>query len=214
MKVQILLIAVVLLLAFVVGAATASNPDRIGTAGAQELMIPNSARGLALGGSVVADAGGVEMLYYNPAAVASVRNVEAYFTNLQYIADMDKNYVAVAARTGFGTVAITADVLSIGDIIETTEESPEGTGRVFTPNFAILGISYARYMTDQVRVGVTGKLINESILEAQATGVAFDAGILYRPGPRGVSFGLAVKNFGPNMHFTGADFDQMFLTGS
>lgn len=214
MKVQILLSAAVLLLALTVGVATASNPDRIGTAGAQELTIPNSARGVALGGGVVADAGGVEMLYYNPAAVASVRRVEAYFTHLSYIADMDKSYVGVAYRTGFGTLAITADVLSIGDIIETTEESPEGTGRVFSPNFAILGVSYARYMTDQVRVGATAKLINESILDAQATGVAFDAGILYRPGPRGVSFGLAVKNFGPNMHFSGADFESFHRTSN
>jgi hypothetical protein len=212
MKVQILSGAVVLLLAFVAGVATAANSDRIGTAGAQELMIPNSARGLALGGGVVADAGGVEMLYYNPAAVASVRNVEAYFTNLQYIADMDKSYVAVAVKTGFGTLAVTADVLSIGDIIETTEDSPEGTGRVFSPNFSILGVSYGRYMTDQVRVGGSLKLVNEKILEASATGLAFDAGIIYRPGPRGVSFGLAVKNFGPNMRFSGSDFESFHQT--
>jgi hypothetical protein len=214
MKGQILLVVSVLIIAFGVGTAPASNPDRIGTAGAQELTIPNSPRGLALGGGVVADAGGLEMLFYNPAAIASVRKVEATFSNLQYIADMEKNYVAVAATSGFGTLAVSADVLSIGDIIETTEENPEGTGRIFSPNFSVLGISYGRYMTGQVRVGGTLKLINEEILQAQASGIAFDAGILYHAGVRGLSFGLAVKNFGPNMRFSGSDFESFHRTSA
>lgn len=211
---RILFTTAALLLTLAVGAAMAGNADRIGTAGGQELTIPNSARGLALGGGAVADAGGVEMLFYNPAAIAGVRSIEAYFSNLQYIADMDKSYVAVAAKTGFGTIAVSADVLSIGDIIETTEENPEGTGRIFSPNFSILGLSYGRYMTDQVRIGATVKVVNESILQAQSTGISFDAGILYRLSEQGVSFGLAVKNFGPNMRFDGSDFESFHRTST
>ncbi|MFB3909088.1 MAG: PorV/PorQ family protein [Candidatus Eisenbacteria bacterium] len=207
-----ILFGAVLLLALAVSGATAGNPDRKGTAGAQELLIPNSARGLALGGGMVADPGGVEMLYYNPAAIAGVRNVEAYFTNLSYLADTDKNYVAVAARTGFGTISISADVFSLGDIMETTEESPEGTGRTISPNFSVLGLSYGRFLTDVVTVGGTVKLINESILQAHATGVCFDAGIQYRPGPEGIWAGLVLKNFGPNMQFRGSDFESFHRT--
>jgi hypothetical protein len=125
---------------------------------------------------------------------------------------MNKNHVSVGVRTGGGTIAVSADVLAIGDIVETTEENPEGTGRVFSPNFSVLGLSYGRHMTDQVRVGATAKLVNESIADAQASGVAFDAGILYKGGPRGFSFGLAVKNFGPNMRFTGSDFESFHST--
>ena len=208
MKVRILCGTAVLLLALFAGVATASNPDRIGTAGANELLIPNSARGLALGAGLTADPGGIEDLYYNPAAIAGVNNVEAYFSNYSYIADMTKNYFAVGAKTGFGTIAVSVDVLSIGDIIETTEEDPEGTGRIFSPNFSILGLSYGRYMTDQVTVGATMKIISESILQTRATGAAFDMGIQYRPGPKGLWFGLALKNFGPNMKFSGSDFES------
>jgi hypothetical protein len=211
MRVRILCCTAVLLLALAAG-ANAGNPDRVGTSGAQELTIPNSARGLALGSGMVADPGGLDMLFYNPAAIAGVTGVEAYFSNLQYIADMRKNYVGVAAKTGLGTIGVTADVLSIGDIEETTEENPEGTGRIFSPNFSILGISYARYMTDQVTVGATFKVINESVFQLHSTGMAFDAGIQYRPGPKGVWFGLAVKNFGPNMKFSGSDFESFHNT--
>ncbi len=213
MRVRILCCTAVLLLALV-GGAFAGNPDRIGTSGGQELTIPNSARGMALGSGMVADPGGVDMLFYNPAAIAGVTGVEAYFSNLKYIADMKKNYVGVAAKTSFGTIGVTADVLSIGDIEETTEENPNGTGRVFSPNFSILGLSYARYMTDQVTIGATFKVVSESVLQLHSTGLAFDAGIQYRPGPKGVWFGLAVKNFGPNMKFTGSDFESFHRTGS
>ncbi len=213
MRVRILCCTAVLLLAFAAG-ADAGNSDRIGTAGASELTIPNSARGLALGSGLVADPGGVEMLFYNPAAIAGVTGVEAYFSNLKWIGETKKNYVAVAAKTAFGTIGVSADVLSIGDIEETTEESPEGTGRVFSPNFSILGLSYARYMTDQVTLGLSAKVVSESVLQIHATGLAFDAGIQYRPGPKGVWIGLAVKNFGPNMTFSGSDFESFHRTGS
>jgi hypothetical protein len=212
MKIRVLSITTVLLLALLAGAAVAGNPSRIGTAGAQELRIPNSARGLALGSGLVGDPGGVEVLYYNPASIAGVNRVEAYFSNFSYIADMTKNYLAVATRTSFGTIAVSADVFSIGDIIETTEENPDGTGRIFSPNFSILGLSYGRYMTDQVTVGATVKLISESVLQTHASGLAFDAGIQYRPGPRGLWVGLALKNFGPNMRFEGGDFESFHQT--
>jgi hypothetical protein len=201
-----------LLLGLLAGAAWASNPDRTGTAGGQELKIPNSARGMALGGGLVSDPGGVEMLYYNPAAIAGVTRVEAYFSNLAYFANMSKNYFAVAAKTDMGTFAASADILSIGDIEETTEENPEGTGRIFSPNFSMLGLSYGRYMTDLVTIGATAKLVNESILQTSATGLVFDAGIQYRPGPKGLLLGLAIKNFGPSMTFNGSDFESFHST--
>ncbi len=211
MRVRILCCTAVLLLA-VAGGADAGNPDRIGTAGAQELLIPNSARGLALGSGLVADPGGVEMLFYNPAAIAGVTGVEAYFSNLKYLADMKKNYIAVAAKTSFGTIGVSADVLSVGDIEETTEENPEGTGRIFSPTFSTLGLSYARYMTDQVTLGLTAKVVSESVFQIRSTGLAFDAGIQYRPGPKGVWIGIAVKNFGPNMKFSGSEFESFHRT--
>jgi hypothetical protein len=169
---------------------------------------------MALGGGMVSDPGGVELLYYNPAAIAGVTRVEAYFSNLDYLANIKKNYFAVAVKTAVGSIGVSADVLSIGDIEETTEENPEGTGRTFSPTFSILGISYARYMTDLVTIGATVKMANESILQTKATGVSFDAGIQYRPGPKGLIIGLAVKNFGPNMQFRGSDFESFHSTST
>lgn len=206
------IIMVAVLAACVATPAFAGNMDRTGTAGAQELRIPVSARGLALGDGFIADVAGVEALYYNPAGIANLRSVEAYFSHLEYIADMDVNYVGAVARTRFGTIGASVDVLSIGDIIETTEEQPEGTGRIFSPNFTVVGLSYGRFLTDVVSVGGTVKLINERILQETASGVSFDVGIQYAPGWKSLRVGLLLKNFGPDMRFDGDDFESFEST--
>ena len=61
MRVRTLLLA--LALVALASPVLAGNPRRQGTAGAQELRIPVSARGLALGGGFIADVGGAEAMY-------------------------------------------------------------------------------------------------------------------------------------------------------
>jgi len=190
----------------------AGNPRRQGTAGAQELRIPVSARGLALGGGFIADVGGAEAMYYNPAGVADLDNTEVYLSRMNYIADMKKNFVSAVTKTGFGTIGLMVDVLEIGDIEETTEDQPEGTGRIFSPTFTVIGLNYSRWFTESVSGGLTAKVISESILQEQATGLAFDAGIRYQPGRGNLRLALLLKDFGPDMTFRGADFESFHQT--
>jgi len=55
-------------------------------------------------------------------------------------------------------------------------------------------------------VGVTAKVIHESISRASATAVAFDFGVQYRDlgGIPGMGLGIAVRNIGTNMEYSGA----------
>ena len=101
----------------------AGSEDRIGTAGAQELRIPIGSRGSAMGGALVANAKGTEALFWNPAGAAAGGGTEAMFSHLQYFADMKLEYVAVKTDIeGFGTIGVSAKVLSVGDILKTTWE--------------------------------------------------------------------------------------------
>lgn len=193
------------------GIAVAGSEERKGTAGATELLIPTGARGSALGSTVVGDVEGIEALFWNPAGLALADGTEALFTHTEYFADMNLNYCAVGAHWGgFGSAAFSAKVLSIGDVIETTEDSPEGTGRVFSPTFAVLGATYSRRFTDRVTFGATLNYIEEKVLDAAARGVAFDFGVEYLSGWRGLCFGMVMKNFGPNMDFGGSSFQLSF----
>jgi hypothetical protein len=199
-----LLVALACLLAVPAGAG---NPERVGTAGGGELQVPVSARGIALGNGVMADIEGVEAMYYNPAGLSGLGGAEVYFSHVGYIADMKKNYFAGAIKTAYGAFGVTVDVFSVGEIEETTEAKPDGTGRTFSPTFAVVGGTYSQFLTDAVSVGVTAKMVNESILDVSAVGVAFDFGLQYRPSWRNLRVGIALKDFGSQMRFDGDGFE-------
>jgi hypothetical protein len=202
-----ILIAVLLVVSL--SSVYAENTRRLGTAGAQELVIPYGSRGTAMGGAVLANVSGVESMYWNPAGLASLEGTEVMFTHLPYIAEINVNYVGVGTKIeGFGTLGFGVKSVAIGKMEETTEDAPEGTGRVFEPSLTVLNVTYSRVLTANVSFGVTTMFINERIFEAQASGVAFDVGFLYDPRWKGVSFGLVVKNYGPEMRFSGNGFNR------
>ncbi|UCE24579.1 MAG: PorV/PorQ family protein [Candidatus Zixiibacteriota bacterium] len=204
-----LLILTMVLLVLSLSSAYAGNSLRLGTAGAQELLIPVGSRGTAMGGAVLSTTYGVESMFWNPAGLSSLEGTEAAFTYLPYIADIDVNYVGVATNIeGFGTIGAGAKVVSIGDIEETTEDLPDGTGRIFSPSLTVINVTYAREFTANVSFGVTAMFIHEDIFEVQASGLAFDVGFIYRPRWYGLSMGLTVKNYGPEMEFDGIGFDR------
>lgn len=208
MKYKVIAIMMVLL-AVSLSPVYAGNSERSGTEGAQELIIPVGSRGTAMGGAVLSTTTGVESMYWNPAGLASLQGTEAMFTHLPYIADIDVNFVGVATNVeGFGTIGGGAKVISIGDIEETTEADPDGTGRTFSPSLTVVNVSYARILTANVSFGVSGMFINESVQNVSANGLAFDVGFIYEPNWRGFSLGLAIKNYGPEMEFTGNGFDR------
>jgi hypothetical protein len=86
-------------------------------------------------------------------------------------------------------------------------EASEGTGSFFSPSFFTIGITYANSLTDRIRIGINAKIISEKIMRTNTTGFAFDAGVQYSgfANIRGLSFGIVLKNLGPQMKFDGPD---------
>ncbi len=193
------------------GHAAAGGLDRMGTAGAQELRIPVGAASIAIGGSAVALGNGIGNMYYNPASLAGVDNAEAIVSYSTYLADSKVNYGAVSTKLGSaGNIALSIKVLNIGDIIVTTEDAPDGTGEILNPTYSVFGLTYGRRMTDRVSLGFTANYVNERIAQTTAAGFAGDLGVQYDTGWRGLRFGFAMKNIGPNMTFSGPNFEQRF----
>ncbi len=208
MKMKTIVIAVALAV-LLVGSVYAGNGRRIGTAGAHELTIPVGSRGTAMGGAVVANSYGVESMFWNPAGLAMVDAPEVMFSHQMYLADIDINFGGAAVNIeGFGTIALAAKVVAIGEMEETTQEQPYGTGRTFDPTLSVLSLSYARQLTNRVAFGATFNYIREDIFEVDANGVAFDIGFLYESGWNGLNFGFAIKNYGPEMSFSGRGFER------
>ena len=197
------------LLLFTVSSIFASGESRNGTAGAQELLIPVGARGIALGGANVSNLSGVESIYYNPAGLGGMSgSVETMFSYMTYIADINLVYATVGINMyELGTIGVTLKSLDFGDIPETTTLRPEGTGSMFSPSYSVMGVTYANFLTENIKAGVSFNLVSETIMNTSASGVAIDAGIQYNRFAyiEGLQIGVVLKNFGPQMNYDGPD---------
>ncbi len=195
--------------------ADAGGTRRTGTAGALELLIPTDARGAAMGGSVVAATEGANAWFWNPAGAAAVEGTEVAFAHRAYIADISLDQLSLAYHAGsMGVIGLSAKVLSTGNELVYTTTQPEGTGETFSSSFVVVGVSYARTLTDQVSFGINGNYVSEQIFRESAHGVAFDLGFMYRPSFRGVTLGVSIKNYGPKMKFDGPDFGHNVDVGN
>jgi len=200
-------VCLVLLFGMLSMTALAANKNRIGTSGAQELLIPVGARGVALGFSGSLFIKGVDAIYWNPAGLSRMENaVEVMFSQMSYIADIGISYGAIGVRVGdFGHLGFSIKSLSFGDIPVTTELYPDGTGTTYSPSFLTLGATYSRLLTDRISVGVNMYLVSEKILNVSASGMCFDIGVQYQNlGIQGLALSVAVKNIGPNMTYDGS----------
>jgi hypothetical protein len=179
-----------------------------------ELLIPVGSRATALSGAMNSMVSGVEAIHWNPAGLARGTGVEAMFSNLQYIADIDLNYFAVAANfEDIGSFGFSVRSLDFGDIPVTTVDEPEGTGETFSPNYIVGGLTFSRGFTDRIYGGVTLKVVSEKIQRTSASGMAFDVGVQYLS-EFGVKLGVALKNLGPAMSYDGPDLEYFTsLTG-
>ncbi len=217
-------IYVVVMLCALMGLATdigEAQNKRVGTAGAMELTIPVGARDLAMGGSSLATTTGIEAVHWNPAGLSVLPgSAEGMFSSMQYIADITMNYGAIGANFGdIGVVGLSIRSVNFGDIPLTTNQDPEGAaGRLFSPTYVTVGLTYSRQVSELISAGFSAKLVTEQIDRVSASGVALDFGIQYRglAGLSGLNLGVAVKNIGPQMKFDGAGLirDAVALGGS
>jgi hypothetical protein len=130
------------------------------------------------------------------------------------VADIGINFFGAAQSFGNNAIGLTVNTWDFGDIPRTTEASPEIGALTFSASNTIVGLSFARQFTDRIAAGVTFKAVNESIDDVSASGLAFDAGMTYIAGESGLRFGVALRNFGPKMQFSGTGLTQFAVIPS
>jgi hypothetical protein len=201
-------IVTIILLAVFSVALYAGDVSRKGTTGADQLLIPVGARGIATGGAFISNLTGLESIYYNPAGLDRSSGAEAIFGYMNYVADVNVSYFGIGTKIGdLGSIGLTFKTLDFGDIPITTAEFPDGDGRTYSPGFMTLGLTYSRVITDRISVGTNFKLISESIENTSATGFAIDFGVQYHFDSQ-ISIGATLKNIGANMSYSGPELQQ------
>jgi hypothetical protein len=187
--------------------AIAVNPN-IGTAGAQFLQIPVGARATAMGGAVVGHINDASALYWNPAGIVYVPSGSLFAGYTSWWASVDLSHAAfVYSVTDVGSFGVSATMLGMDPMAVTTEIMPDGTGETFEAKDLMVGISYARKLTEDFSVGVTAKYIYQAIWRESASGIAFDVGTQYRLGLGDLTLAMAMTNFGADMQMDGQDLD-------
>ncbi|MFY9309765.1 MAG: PorV/PorQ family protein [Bacteroidia bacterium] len=189
------------------GEVLAGNPDRAGQAGATELLINPWARSSGWAGANTAGVRGLEALYGNVAGTAFTQKTELLFTHTQWLkgTGIGINSFGLTQRVGeTGTIGLAIMAMDFGEIPITTVEQPEGGLGTYSPQFLNITASYAKIFSDNIYGGLAVKVITEKTSNVSARGVALDAGIQYVTGKNEqLKFGIALKNVGPRMKFSG-----------
>jgi hypothetical protein len=207
--------------------ASVLHAQKVGSTSMQFLKVMPSARAAALGEAYTVWATGAEAIFWNPAGLAKVEKLELSTTYVDWLFDAKQGALACAfAIRSLGAVGIQLQYVDFGEFEETTNDrpyisnpdNPGLTGRTFKPFSYLVGISYARYLTDKFSVGIGMKYAHESLFDGQkltaqvrqgvfeevdtwANGLLFDFGIRYNTGYRSIHIGSAVQNFGADMKY-------------
>ncbi|MDI6765528.1 MAG: PorV/PorQ family protein [Bacteroidota bacterium] len=198
----------ILLIALAVIQHTASGIEvkKTGTTGAKFLSIGIGPRANAMGGAFTSVANDASALYWNPAGIALVNEVQTLFTYSKLFADIKLNYFGVVVPANeIGKFGFSVTALSAGEMDVTTEDYPEGTGETFSAASYSFSLSYARRITDHFMVGVNAKYIREDIFNSSANGICFDIGTIFTTPFYGVRFSSSISNYGTKMKISGDD---------
>ena len=207
--------------------SSSSYAQKVGSTSMQFLKVMPCARATALGEAYTVWATGAEAMFWNPAGLARIENMEFSTTYIDWLFDAQQGALSYALQIpGWGALGLQAQYIDYGEFEETTNERPyindpdhPGlTGRTFRPFSYLVGVSYARYLTDKFAVGGSAKYAHESLFNGEkvmaqvsqgvyeevntwASGLLFDFGIRYNTGFRSVHIGSAVQNFGGDMKY-------------
>jgi opacity protein-like surface antigen len=177
-----------------------------GTRPAQFLKFPVGGRAVAMGESFAAVVNDATALFWNPAGVGNLKNLEVHLTHVDYLVDINYEFAGLVIPTASGNLGFSALAWSMGDEPVTSASDPTGeSGITWTASSFAVGVTLSRALTDRFSVGVTGKYIQDNIYHSSAKTLAVDIGSLYDTGIRGLKIGMAMSNFGGKMKLAGRD---------
>ena len=156
------------------------------------------ARAAALNGSFTSMTNDPNLIFYNPGALTTLSQSSASAGFLKHLLDVNGGYLSyVRSVEGVGTVAAGIIYVDYGSF-DQTDESMNTLGTFGARDLALL-VGVARSLDEVTSVGANLKLIYSSIAEFKASGIALDAGILYRIPSQNITIGASVLTLGTEL---------------
>jgi len=192
------------------GILFADDNDKVGSVAFKFLNIQTDARTAALGGTA-AQASGAGAMFSNPAGLAgSSMGLSAGMS--QWLVETSIMSVGIAMPIAGGVIGLGVVSVDYGDMMRSGwgEESgqfifqPNQNG-AFTAADMSLQLSYGMNLTDKFSIGGSAKRISQSIDDVDISGMAFDIGMQFNTGYRGIQMGAVISNFGPDVESQAPD---------
>ncbi len=185
------------------------DPDfnKGGRTSLQFLKIGMGARQSALGEASIALVRDVNAVFWNPANISGIENMEVSFSYVRWLADLNYAAGALGYRLGtFGTLAGYVGSLDYGNIPEALATSEAGandtrTGSTFSGGDLVAGLTFSREFTDRLSIGLAAKYLRETLWDFDASTLAFDVGTNYDLGYKGIRLAMSAQNFGGDVEY-------------
>lgn len=187
--------------------------SRAGSTAAPFLTVGFGAAGSSLGHAYTASTTGAESMFWNPAGIVRqdgiAGNSSMFLSYFDWFADISMYSSGLVLPLGNSSAfGINIGYVDYGRMEVTTETLPDGAGITFGSYDMVLGLTYAKKLTQNFHFGGTAKLVRQSIWDMSAQTIAVDLGfILETEYLNGMLLGASISNFGGKMHMTGINSD-------
>jgi len=202
-----------LVLVLALSASLFAGKAKTGTTAYPFLKIGVGAKSSSMGGAFVGLADDESAIYYNPAGIIGFQQKAISGSYMNYIADIQSgNLIAILPKSSSAVVDV--EGLSDESVFHDAQSAFAFSvvylnyGRIDEANVAgdiigdfggsdmAIGATYARKLSPQLACGGTAKFIYQKIDQYSSTGLAVDAGLLYRLRDGRTNLGLSASNVG------------------
>ena len=205
----------------------ASGEQKLAQTGFQFLSIATDAQGGAMANAMTSIEMRSSALFFNPASMSRMsEKFSLSFSQNNWIADITHNAISLAYRPldgRYGVFGLSAMSVDYGDFEGTMVwENEKGyiDTEIFNPSAFVVGLGYAKSLTDKFSVGGQIKYAGQSLgksmvprgedsLEVKsnlAFATAYDFGTIYKTGWKSLQFGMSVRNFSQEITYEKESF--------
>lgn len=202
----------------IISVPTKAQFNKVGRTSLQFLKIGVGGRESALGEACIADPRNINSLFWNPAGITTINNVEFSFHYTRWFLDLNVLGAAAGVNLGnWGVLAVNYIFLDYGDLDLAPVTSSSGaldtrTGNKFTGKDLAFGVAYARKFTDKLSIGVNVRYLREDLYKYTSDLFSFDVGSYYNTGWKGIRLAMSAQNFSSQARWlqTGEESQQSY----